>query len=87
MAEPDRKAQLLEDLRWALAPHTELRASADAALAAVLPHIEAAYKRGLIAGRSQAGYTTRRKKKEETCPATSPSARSATESAASAGEP
>lgn len=82
MAEPDRKAQLLEDLRWALAPHTELHASADAALAAVLPHIEAAYKRGLTAGRSQAGYTTRRKKKEETC---APSA--ATPTPASSTEP
>ena len=28
-------------------------------------HAEAAYRRGLIAGRSQAGYGTRRKRKEE----------------------
>jgi hypothetical protein len=30
-----------------------------------MPHIEAAYQRGLMAGRSQAGYGTRRKKKED----------------------
>jgi hypothetical protein len=33
-------------------------------LGLIEPHIEAAYQRGLMAGRSQAGYTTRRKPKE-----------------------
>lgn len=50
---------------------------------AVESHIEAAYKRGLQAGRSQAGYSTRRKSKEEPCP----SATGAFGSTASAGEP
>lgn len=67
MPEPDRRAELREVLLWALAPHAELHAGADAALDAVMPHIEAAYQRGLMAGRSQAGYTTRRKKKEDPC--------------------
>jgi hypothetical protein len=58
-------------------------ADTDAALEIVLPHIEAAYQRGLQAGRSQAGYGTRRKRKEEPCR----SAPSATDTAASAGEP
>lgn len=67
MPEPDRKAQLLEDLRWALAPCIGLYSAADAALEAALPHIDAAYQRGLMAGRSQTGYTTRRKSKEQPC--------------------
>ena len=40
---------------------------ADALVEAVAPHIEAAYQRGLTAGRSQQGYSTRRKKKEDPC--------------------
>jgi hypothetical protein len=36
----------------------------DVVLRNVLPHIDAAYKRGLMAGRSQSGYRTTRKKKE-----------------------
>lgn len=36
-----------------------------AVLAAVLPHFELAYQRGLMAAKSQAGYATRRKPKEE----------------------
>lgn len=63
-SEPERRAELRDALLWALAPHAELHAGAEAALDAVMPHIEAAYQRGLMAGRSQAGYTTRRKKKE-----------------------
>lgn len=51
-------------------------------MGALLPHIEAAYQRGLMAGRSQAGYTTRRKRKEDSCP----SVTGASESTASAGE-
>lgn len=38
-----------------------------AAYLALLDHIEAAYQRGLQAGRSQAGYGTRRKSKEGPC--------------------
>lgn len=37
----------------------------DAAFERVMVHIEAAYQRGLDAGRSQTGYTTRRKRKGE----------------------
>jgi hypothetical protein len=37
----------------------------DALLETVLPHIEAAYQRGLMAGRSQSGYATRRKPRKE----------------------
>jgi hypothetical protein len=37
----------------------------ESAYQAVLPHIEAAYQRGLMAGRSQANYPTRRKSKEK----------------------
>lgn len=56
MAEPDRKAEVTEDMRWALAPHVELHASADAATEVAMRHIETAYKNGLNAGRSQTGY-------------------------------
>jgi len=58
----------------------------DEALTTVMPHIEAAYQRGLMAGRSQAGYaTTRRKRKEPPCApsAENPSPASTTEE----GEP
>lgn len=57
----------------------------EGAYRALLPHIEAAYARGLQAGRSQAGYRTTRKKKEPPCP-TSPSVPSAPGSSASAAE-
>jgi hypothetical protein len=33
-------------------------------MGSIEPHIEAAYKRGLMAGRSQTGYRTTRKKRE-----------------------
>jgi hypothetical protein len=46
----------------------------DAALHDLMPHIDAAYQRGLMAGRSQSGYSTRRKKKETPCKADAPSA-------------
>jgi hypothetical protein len=61
--EPQWKTELSRDLvlRGFLAETEEER------LAVVMPHIEAAYQRGLIAGRSQAGYGTRRKRKEEAC--------------------
>lgn len=65
MSEPDRRNEVAEDMRWALAPHTELHASAEAATDVAMRHIEAAYQRGLMAGRSQEGYRTRRKPREE----------------------
>lgn len=37
----------------------------DRALTALMPHIDAAYKRGLMAGRSQAGYAATRRKPRE----------------------
>lgn len=60
MAEPQWMTELSRDLvlRGFLAETEEER------LAVVMPHIEAAYQRGLQAGRSQAGYRTTRKKKE-----------------------
>ncbi|MET9385270.1 hypothetical protein ABZY09_30415 [Streptomyces sp. NPDC002928] len=64
MPEPDRRAEIAEDMRCALAPHLELRATAEAATDVAMRHIEAAYQRGLMAGRSQTGYRTTRKKKE-----------------------
>lgn len=76
--EPQWKRELSRDLvlRGFLAESEEER------LAVVMPHIEAAYQRGLMAGRSQAGYSTRRKRKEDSCP----SVTGASESTASAGE-
>lgn len=66
MSEPDWKDDLRADLdqnAWKIAgPYGEWEI--DEALAVVLPHIEAAYQRGLMAGRSQQGYATRRKPKE-----------------------
>ncbi|CAL9366923.1 hypothetical protein [Streptomyces sp. enrichment culture] len=66
MPEPEWKTELAMDLSlgsWKIGTD----ADADAALEIVLPHIEAAYQRGLQAGRSQAGYSTRRKSKEGPC--------------------
>ena len=59
MAEPDWKRDL-QDALWAWCRPEEL----EALTATVMPHIEAAYQRGLMAGRSQRGYDTRRKGKE-----------------------
>lgn len=90
--EPDWKTELSRDVEHAIAFNVDCGGLLgvcrvrDAVLHAIDQHIEAAYLRGLQAGRSQAGYTTRRKKKEETCP-TSTSAPGATGSGASAGEP
>jgi hypothetical protein len=60
VSEPQWKIELSRDLvlRGFLADTEEDR------MAVVMPHIEAAYERGLQAGRSQAGYKTTRKKKE-----------------------
>lgn len=70
MSEPDWKAELragFEQNAWKIGgPYGDW--DTDEAMNVVLPHVEAAYKRGLIAGRSQAGYeVTRRKRKEEPC--------------------
>lgn len=84
MPEPDWK----QELRWmaeafaatdfqghSVAPSEIQGAVSRYLLATGEPHIEAAYVRGLVAGRSQQGYATRRKKKEEQCsPTAAPSA-------------
>jgi hypothetical protein len=59
-SEPDWKAALRTDLDH----HLGSESWADDMEAVLLPHIEAAYRRGLMAGRSQANYPTRRKKRE-----------------------
>lgn len=51
------------------------------AFEALLPHIDAAYQRGLMAGRSQAGY---RKRKEKPCV---PSAETPTPASSTGDEP
>lgn len=58
MSEPAWKAELHSDLDRVAYSH----ASLESTLEMVLPHIEAAYQRGLQAGRSQGRYTTGRKK-------------------------
>jgi hypothetical protein len=50
------RLDLKADIRSALAPHIHLEPGVDAVLAAVLPHIELAYQRGVMAERSRAGY-------------------------------
>jgi hypothetical protein len=60
MPEPDWKTELRT-----LAGELDIYGDAEFTMARLLPHIDAAYERGLIAGRSQSGYTTRSKKKEE----------------------
>lgn len=65
MSEPDWKTDLDRDLVMN-GYRIGYDVDTDAVMDIVLPHIEAAYQRGLMAGRSQQGYaTTRRKKKEE----------------------
>ncbi|MFF4019972.1 hypothetical protein [Streptomyces sp. NPDC001843] len=82
MAEPDWKADLQRTIdAWVVGGEIVKLG----AYGALMPHIEAAYQRGLMAGRSQAGYATRRKSKELPCPP-SPSATGASESIASAGD-
>ncbi|HEY1157103.1 MAG TPA: hypothetical protein VGE95_12530 [Arthrobacter sp.] len=83
MSEPDWKA----DLRATVYDWTD-RAPAiqEGAMEALLPHIEAAYRRGLEAGRSQAGYSTRRKSKEGPCPTGTAGAAGSTP-ASTTGEP
>jgi hypothetical protein len=98
MPEPDWKAALRSDLAWKAHVFDGL---VDEAMETVTPHIDAAYQRGLTAGQSQAGYRLvqenerlrrelelahQSKRREAICP-TCLSALSATESAASAGDP
>jgi len=78
MSEPAWKTELR-----ALAEDLDRYGDAEHTMARLLPHVEAAYKRGLMAGRSQSGYDTRRKARE----GDSWSARSASDIAASADEP
>lgn len=64
VSEPDWK----QDLRDAVAYHVGgTETDREDAYQALLRFIDAAYQRGLTAGRSQAGYTTRRKSKEPPC--------------------
>lgn len=75
MSEPGWKADLRDDIRRSCAKADGFAFESlepwdyQSHVDALMPHIEAAYQRGLMAGRSQAGYTTRRKKKEGPCTA------------------
>lgn len=82
MPEPDWKVELEN---WVAAWVGGSERTQRTALESIIWHMNDAYQRGLMAGRSQQGYATRRKRKEPQCPP--PSATGATESAASAGEP
>lgn len=79
MSEPDWRGALMATVTGWVTGGFLVR---EGAYRALLPHIEAAYQRGLMAGRSQANYPTRRKPKEESW-----SVPSASDTAASAGEP
>lgn len=71
MAEPDWKTALSEAVEAAIGLNVDCGGTLgvhrvrDAVLHALEPHLNAAYERGLMAGRSQAGYVTRRKSKGE----------------------
>jgi hypothetical protein len=88
VSEPDWKTELREQLDGLSGVYPDLhRVGALRALivALVETHCDKAYKRGLMAGRSQAGYSTGRKRKEPPCPtdgagAAGPSPASNTES-------
>lgn len=70
MSEPDWKTDLCDQLDALSGAFPDLqRSRALRALVTSLMEVygEAAYQRGLQAGRSQAGYSTRRKSKEEPC--------------------
>jgi hypothetical protein len=61
------RMDLKGDIRKVLEPLVAMSAhesAAAAALAAVLPHLEAAYRRGEMAGRSRAGYKIPTPRKE-----------------------
>jgi hypothetical protein len=66
--EPGWKTELREQLDALSGSHPDLHRVGPlraVIVALVETHTEAAYQRGLMAGRSQSGYATRRKKKEE----------------------
>lgn len=68
MARDQGRLDLRADIRNALDlyVHDDVPETATTAiLAAVWPHMELAFKRGLMAERSQAGYQTTRKPKED----------------------
>lgn len=59
------RLDLRKDVQGAVSDYTSDAVEASAAVvAAVLPHFELAYQRGLVAGRSQAGYRARAPKEE-----------------------
>lgn len=81
-------AALKGELDDRLRTHTDTAKEflAAALVRAAAPHVDAAYQRGLMAGRSQANYPTRRKKKEsDSCTATAEGRTPASRTAA--GEP
>ncbi|MBC9726609.1 hypothetical protein [Streptomyces sp. TRM68367] len=65
MSEPDWEARLVTRIKNLQRVFPEAEGLHALVRALVNVEIEAAYQRGLMAGRSQAGYTTRRKKKED----------------------
>lgn len=70
MSEPRWKTELRDAVEVAIGISVDCGGTSgvhrvrDVVVKNVVPHIEAAYQRGLQAGRSQAGYKTSRKKKE-----------------------
>lgn len=61
VSEPDWKTDLRDSVHfWAEGDDTRKAL----AFQALLAHVETAYDRGLMAGRSQTGYRTTRKKRE-----------------------
>lgn len=67
MARDKGRLDLRVDLRIALAPwaHEDLDKATERVLAAVLPHFELAYQRGVMAERSRAGYRALRARSKE----------------------
>lgn len=68
MSEPDWKQELRNQLDALSGSYPDLHRVGPlraVVVSLVETHSEAAYKRGLMAGRSQANYSTRRKKREE----------------------
>lgn len=62
------RMDLKGDIRTAMEDHATsvvIDPMLDPVLAAVLPHLEAAYKRGEMAGRSRAGYKIPKPREEE----------------------
>ncbi len=71
MPEPDWKQALSAAVEAAVGLNVDCGGAVgvhrvrDAVLKAIQPHLDAAFSRGLMAGRSQSGYATRRKPKAE----------------------